>query len=261
MGLMSKYRALAVGGDLASRLKILFYTWSHVKRRLPERLDVEVRLRKFGRTCRFRFRDPSDVAAFKEIFLNEIYGAGLDRPPEVILDLGSNCGLSVIYFKLKYPGARIYAFEPDPASFEKLSSNTGQFEGVSIYNQAIAGTGGRATFFVNPRDSLSASLKPRSEGQPFVEVEARTLDSVMEELSAGSADLLKFDIEGAELEAFRGFKNLHRVRNIMGEVHPDLMEGSAEDFLGLFGGFDVSVENTGPRRFTILARRRDRKGA
>ncbi|GAB4389539.1 MAG: hypothetical protein Kow0025_15540 [Thermodesulfovibrionales bacterium] len=256
MGLMAKLRALALGADPASKLKILFFTWSHVKRRLSHGLDIQVKIRKFGRTCPFTFRDASDLGAFKEIFLGDVYGGEIDGEPDVILDLGSNCGLSVIYFKLRYPAARVYAFEPDPASFEKLTMNAGHLEGVRLFNQAIAGKGGRVRFFVNPEDSLSASLRARAEGQPSVEVEARTLDEVMEELSIGEVGLLKFDIEGAELEALRGFRNMGRVRNLMGEVHPDLMGGTAGEFMSLLEGFEAKIKRTGPERFTVTARRR-----
>jgi hypothetical protein len=51
---------------------------------------------------------------FGELFLSQVYAVHKlpDRP--YIIDCGGNIGLSVIWFKQRYPQARITVFEADP---------------------------------------------------------------------------------------------------------------------------------------------------
>lgn len=60
---------------------------------------------------------------FREIFIEPSYFFRTERPHPLIVDCGSNIGMSVIFFKLLYPDARVLAFEPDPAPFELLEQN------------------------------------------------------------------------------------------------------------------------------------------
>src|SRR3989344_3801784 len=54
---------------------------------------------------------------WREIFVMENYRFSVDVPNPVIIDAGSNIGMSVCYFKRCYPAAKIAGFEPDPESF------------------------------------------------------------------------------------------------------------------------------------------------
>ena len=59
----------------------------------------------------------------KEIFLEEVYASTKSKEVFKILDIGSNIGLSVAYFKMRFPDAVIEAYEPDKNSFELLQKN------------------------------------------------------------------------------------------------------------------------------------------
>jgi hypothetical protein len=60
---------------------------------------------------------------FGELFLSQVYAVHKlpDRP--YIIDCGGNIGLSVIWFKQRYPQARITVFEADPTLAEILAEN------------------------------------------------------------------------------------------------------------------------------------------
>lgn len=63
------------------------------------------------------------LSLYREIFLGRGYEvAGLGDAP-VILDCGGNIGLSVIWFKQRYPRARITVFEADPQTADLLDEN------------------------------------------------------------------------------------------------------------------------------------------
>jgi len=57
---------------------------------------------------------------YRDLFVEEMYRFDAGRSNPVVLDCGSNIGLSVLYFKSIYPDATIYAFEPDNSNFEIL---------------------------------------------------------------------------------------------------------------------------------------------
>src|ERR1044071_4816990 len=54
----------------------------------------------------------SFVAGYEEIFKRENYKVDFATNDPFIIDCGSNIGLSIIYFKTRYPNAKIIGFEP-----------------------------------------------------------------------------------------------------------------------------------------------------
>ena len=59
----------------------------------------------------------------REIFNDEIYSFENLKNVESIIDIGSHIGLSIVYFKEKYPNSNIISFEPNPINFELLEKN------------------------------------------------------------------------------------------------------------------------------------------
>jgi FkbM family methyltransferase len=72
-----------------------------------------------------------------ELFENEIYRFNSSNKTPLILDCGTNIGLSVIYFKRLHPDSRIIAFEPDPNIFNVLQGNVESFKDVELINKAV----------------------------------------------------------------------------------------------------------------------------
>ncbi len=62
-----------------------------------------------------------------EIFVEEVYRFQSDTNTPLIIDCGSNIGLSIIYFKRLFPEAKIIGFEPDNEIFKILENNINQF--------------------------------------------------------------------------------------------------------------------------------------
>jgi hypothetical protein len=63
---------------------------------------------------------------FREIFEAGTYLFHTDRPRPLILDCGSNIGVSILVFKKLYPNSRIICFEADPMTFKRLKWNVEQ---------------------------------------------------------------------------------------------------------------------------------------
>jgi FkbM family methyltransferase len=250
----------SLGANLSSKLSLFFYIlWISIKKRTwsDGKIGKKFKLKKFNKIFYFYLTDNSDLTILKEIFVDNEYDFDLPYSPEIIFDLGSNVGLSVIYFRLKYPNAKIYAFEPDPETFKKLRKNIKQFNDIFIFNLAISDKNGKEKFYIYPNQSMSSSLLQRLPNQPFIEVETKTLDSIFAELSIDKVDLLKFDIEGVEYDVFKNFKNLDKINNIIGEVHLDLIKTSKEEFLDIFNGFSIDLKQISSKRYLIKASKND----
>ena len=145
--------------------------------------------------------------------------------PAVILDIGSNIGASILYFRRRFPAARIVGFEPHPETFSVLEKNVAGLPNVSVLN---CGLGAAKTRITVPGESINFgafSTKGRRRGQgaasTTVECDIRRLDDVLSELGIHRVDLIKIDCEGAEADVFAGLSPeiLDTCQWIVGELH------------------------------------------
>src|SRR5438445_10560585 len=60
--------------------------------------------------------------------------------PRIILDVGSNIGASIIYFRRQFPDANILGFEPHPDTFRVLQENVAHLRGVTVFNYGLGAT-------------------------------------------------------------------------------------------------------------------------
>jgi FkbM family methyltransferase len=138
----------------------------------------------------------------KEKFVFEEYYIDLENAKPVIIDGGANIGVSVLYFKTIFPDSTIFAFEPNPESFNYLKKNTvgNGLEGVVLEQVALTGVA-RVVSLNTSKDNpyLNASITPRSAGT--MSVNAVQLSSYLQRLN--HVDLIKLDVEGEEFEIIK----------------------------------------------------------
>ncbi len=250
---------------LASRLRT-GGTWSSLL--LYEKFLWFVFTRKFllrGRALTFQLKYngcpftlsldyPSQLAPLVEIYVHKEYEHRSLGEVKVILDLGANYGDSAIYFHTLYPKARIYAIEPAPASYEQLKRNTAQFPVITPVQAIVSDTSGMREFYINETGALGNSLTQRGDATA-IPVPSYTLPDLFTLLQLPSADIIKFDVEGAE-EAIFDASHLSRFASMyIGEVHEDLMKMPKKDFLGRFSGFSLDVRPLkNPLRSILVAK-------
>jgi FkbM family methyltransferase len=137
---------------------------------------------------------------FKEIFIDRSYDIALNNAQPLIIDCGSNIGMSITFFKKRYPGARIIGFEPDPVTFRCLANNVSRnFLNVTVHNLALSDRAGTLTFSgAKDKDNstISTSFKELLGDLPASSIEVRS-DRLSEYINE-TVDLLKLDVEGAE---------------------------------------------------------------
>ena len=173
---------------------------------------------------------------FEEIFLNEEYNFDSATHSPVILDCGANIGMSVLYFKWKYPDSRIVAFEPNPNSFDLLKKNVveNNLKDVEIYNLGLFDAETIIPFYINNNlSTLVGSIIPERGGNKKLEVPAKKLSQFIKEL--GEVDLVKMDVEGAEVNILNDLVEsgcLGDVKEYIIEYHHNL--GSTNSKLSSF---------------------------
>jgi FkbM family methyltransferase len=119
-------------------------------------------------------------------------------PDSAILDLGGNKGLFVRAMRETF-GCECFTVEPNPELYVKLQS----LPLVHALNYAVSGARGDAVFNVDPNNEAS-SLLANARGDERHTINVKTIDLVglLEETKSSHIDLLKVDIEGAEIAMF-----------------------------------------------------------
>ena len=171
---------------------------------------------------RLRINDgPNFFILYKDIFLRRIYHFQAQRATPLVLDCGANIGVSILYFKYIYPGARIIGFEPDPRIFPYLEENLkrNNLKDVRIIQAALDEQEGKITFYSDAKfqGTLAkyACEKTREECNRY-EVDSTRLRDYLTE----PVDFLKMNIEGAEWQVLLDSADrLRHIREMVVEYH------------------------------------------
>jgi FkbM family methyltransferase len=166
------------------------------------------------------------------------------RPGMTVIDVGANVGYyTLIAARLVGPGGLVHSFEPNGVVREQLQANVHRngFTNVRAHDSAVARHTGHVKFYVstNRENSGTSSIVPGAGlAEEGVDVPCISLDDFATELAPRSIDLLKIDIEGAELDVFEGGRRL-----LGGPAAPDLLFESfkVERLLDLLGELGYQV--------------------
>jgi FkbM family methyltransferase len=202
--------------------------------------------------------------AYDDVVLTGQYDVELTAERPFILDCGANIGLSVLYFRHRYPAAEIVAFEPAPQAFDALARNTAGLDGIRVVNTALGSHDGELEIWT-AGDTMHAGVHQRAGVTQKESVSLSRLSAFVDR----SVDLLKLDVEGAETQVLQELDDtgaLRRVDTMVIEYHHHLGDQTLGGFLSLLenAGFDhqvATLETTPllpPRSFQdvhILARR------
>jgi len=183
---------------------------------------------------------PVDIAPLVELYVDGEYAHMRRSNVKTIIDLGANYGDSAIYLHACYPQARIYAVEPSPTSFERLKAHAAPFPEIVPVQGMVGGKTEEGTLYLNGAGALGNSMTAR-DAVASVAVPSYTLGDLLHVCGVEKADIIKFDIEGAEDQLFGEQSPAHYASMYIGEVHEDLMGVTKENFLNYFKDFTVTV--------------------
>tara|TARA_B100000424_G_C22867358_1_gene461977 strand:- start:180 stop:1049 length:870 start_codon:yes stop_codon:yes gene_type:complete len=128
-----------------------------------------------------------------------------------------------------FPSTKIIGFEIEKEICEKMNSQAK--EGVKYYSHALGKDNEQRKFYITQNPMCSSLYKPNEELiklynnfevaylKKETEIETISLDYFVEKHEVGDIDFIKIDVQGAELDVFKGgSKTLKNVLKIVCEV-------------------------------------------
>lgn len=147
----------------------------------------------------------------------------MKREIKQIFDIGAHEGNISKRLSKEFKDATIYAFEPFPDSFDKLSSCTITNHSIKAYPIALSSSNGNEQLFVNqfsetnsllPSRKLNSVIDKFTSNVDSITVKTATLDSFCLNHSIEFIDFIKLDTQGSELRVLEGGKELLRTQAI-----------------------------------------------
>jgi FkbM family methyltransferase len=180
------------------------------------------------------------------------------KPGMICFDIGANFGGVAMHLGRRVsPGGKVHAFEPVPAVRARLKQHAernGLDEVIAVHGVALSDKTGKMSMALAPCDVQNqgmASLVDRDNLALSVvcEVQTQTIDDFVREQNITRADLLKIDIQGAELMLLAGGEHT------FGSLSPDLLMEVCPDLLKTVGATSAdlirAVERYGYRVFEL----------
>ena len=181
-------------------------------------LEIDLDERVSRTIYAFRAFEPVTMGLFEDLL----------APGYTVLDVGANFGLfSLIAAQKIGPSGRVYAFEPDWRNGERLQRNVVRngFANIEHLPLALSDHEGQITMYLSSRDEDnlgSSSIVEAGGDREAISIEATTLDCFLTSSAITTIDVVKMDIEGAEVQALAGAAQAFaekRIRNLLLEVH------------------------------------------
>jgi len=156
-----------------------------------------------------------------EYLMNNILGA------RTVFDVGAKDGRDTSQFLRIFPHARIWAFDCAPLCVDRLEVAFKDESRVTVVPKAVSDYEGTETFYsCSMRGSsglfpVSKEFSIEAKNTSSCEVETIDLDSFMQDQEIRYLDLLKVDVEGADLLVLKGCENSifeKKVRAILCEL-------------------------------------------
>ena len=144
----------------------------------------------------------------------------LAKENPVILEIGCHNGSHTLWFLETFQNPTIHCFEPDPRATKQFKQKLGNHPSIKLFEGAISYQTGAQTFFqsdgIKSDWTCSGSLRkpvnhtelhPQIVFERTIEVPTTTLDKYCQEESITQIDFIWMDVQGAEMDVFKGGKN------------------------------------------------------
>lgn len=170
-----------------------------------------------------------DISKREYLFPKEIQ-------PKVILDIGANIGVTSILLDHCYPGAKIFAFEPDKENFNLLEKNVENYLNIVPLNYGLSDITQKVELYDSEDQINFGGLSTVKKGNIRDIISVMNVNQALRELNINAVDLIKIDCEGAEYDIFKVFNPeiLSQVEWIEGEFHNhkeyDILKILEDDF-------------------------------
>jgi FkbM family methyltransferase len=172
------------------------------------------------------------------------------KPGDCVLDVGANIGIYTQFLAdLVGIQGTVYAIEPDSRNLMLLQKLAGTHPQVHIIPALVGSESGEAELFVSPDLNVDHRSYDSGEGRLRRRIRALTLDEIV--AGGPQVSAIKIDIQGAELRALRGARDLLQSRKpllMILEYWPFGLRQAGEnpeDLLALLESSGLTVEVVG----------------
>lgn len=152
------------------------------------------------------------------------------EPGSTIIDVGAHVGYyTLLAARLAGNAGLVYAFEPEPQNHELLVQNVdlNGYTNVIPISKVVSNEPGTATLFLTSFDSgRHSTYQSNIRDTESIQVPSTTIDQFFESIESPQIDLIKIDVEGAELDVLLGMEQLlngPRALKIIMEFNPTLL--------------------------------------
>lgn len=145
-----------------------------------------------------------------------------------VIDVGANIGYFTVLSALQTTGT-VYAFEPEPHSFQLLVRNVAvnDLRNVELFDKAAGETRGICRLYISERNLGDHTLYASRDSKRSVEVEMVPIDEELAGLDRVS--FVKIDVQGFEERVIHGMSELlarNRGVTVLSEFEPGSIEAS-----------------------------------
>jgi FkbM family methyltransferase len=158
---------------------------------------------------------PPTMAWHVNKVLNGEYDIPYQHPRPVILDIGANVGAFAIWASRRWPGSHIHRYELLPENFALLERNLVPLAGRVELNNFAIGDAAHTLLYLGRNNCGEASFFDIGEQRPEAVQVTTKPPGVLPR-----ADILKMDVEGAEIEILSGFAHIE-FDAVLLEYHSD----------------------------------------
>lgn len=180
-------------------------------------------------------------------------------PGMTFVDAGAHCGqYTLVAARQVGPAGQVHSFEPDPQTFAILQKNIAMNKLGNVHANQVALAERVATldfFLGNDLNFGANSLAPNVfNSNRAIKVSTRPLDDYLQEQGVEQVDLVKIDVEGAELAVLQGSRALLSGRHrpfIIAEFNEEAQQGfgtSCAALAGLLQEMDYLLYRVGPEQ-------------
>jgi len=185
----------------------------------------------------------SSIDIYLEVFKDKHHmklPAFQGKKDKIVVDLGANEGYYALGMKANNPQLKIISVEPAPETFQILKKNIrgNRLKDVVLINKAVSSKNGKISFEIVPEvtaiGSLNIGLQKRSwldkKKIKKITVSSITLPELCRQLKINKIDILKIDVEGAELDILKSSRSIMKhVKKAVIEKHaPQITKGCIE---------------------------------
>ena len=151
------------------------------------------------------------------------------KPGDVFLDLGANIGYFSLLVAINSPSVKVISFEPVASLFQNMNDNISlnNTKNITTVNAAVGEMSEERELFVSAPDNLGMSSfhQPENYSGKKERVRVETIDDWFRTSGLAKIDIVKLDIEGSELAALKGMKEVLQKQKpvLIVEINPETL--------------------------------------